>query len=198
MVLSMLIAFLHLLSPVVQAQSSLDLLPPVIEYTPVDTGVPGEVQEFKATVTEDGNYVSVVLHHRFSGDQLYASTEMLPLEEGTDIYSATVVTDLEDIRNLEYYIHAEDAEGNRAVRGFSFDPLIRKIGDDTTATMAGSTAASSPGVSEGSSGPNKWVWGLLGALVVIAAAGAASSGGSGDGQSGNPPTNVTLQVQELD
>lgn len=183
--------------PLAQAQNVevLDLRPPVINYDPIPSGRAGDTHVFTAQVLEERSLLSVILYHRFAGDGPYASTEMLPL--GNNLFSASVVTDETDVRNIEYYIQAEDADGNRTIKGFSFDPLIKEIISDNAEAIVATAAASSTAASE-TSGGNRWVWGLLGLVVVAVAAGAASGGGgSGGSTSTIQPSTVVLEVEEL-
>ena len=195
-ILAMVIALMGSVLPIVHAQTveGLDLRPPVINYEPTGSGRAGDTQVFTAQVLEERSLLSVILYHRFAGDGPYASTEMLPL--GNDLYSASVVTDQTDVRNIEYYIQAEDADGNRTIKGFAFDPLIKEIISDNVESIAATAAASSTAANE-SGGSNRWVWGLLGLVVVAVAAGAASGGDSGGSSSTVQPSTVVLEVDEL-
>ena len=197
-VLSLVMVLLSIVSPMANAQSttSLDLTPPVIKYEPVTSGKAGEAQLFVAEVLEDRSLLSVILYHRFSGDGPYASTEMLA-ENGGSMFSASVVTDLSDIRDIEYYIQAEDGDGNRTIKGFAFDPLVRQIRTENAEKLAATAAATSSAASESSSGGSRWMWGVLGLLVVVVAAGAAGSGGSNGGTTAVEPSTVVLDVEPL-
>jgi len=194
--LSALLALSSVLLPTVQAQSgSLDLTPPVINYDPVRSGGAGELQVFTAEVLEDRVLLSVVLYHRFAGDVSYASSEML--SSGDNFFSATVVTESTDVRDIEYYIEAEDADGNRTIRGFSFDPLVRQITSDTGGAIAATAAASSTAAGDATGSNSRWAWGLLGLLVVVVVAGAAGSGDSGGSGTTVAPSTVVLEVEPL-
>ncbi len=171
----------------VRAQD-LDLQPPVMELEEIDRGIAGETQVFTVTVTDEKALTTVVLFHRFSGDDRYASTEMLPIAR-TDIFTASVSTDADDPRDIEYYIQAEDTGGNKAIKGFAFDPLVRDITGDAVITAA----STSPG---GMSRNRKIMWTVLGVLAIGVIASQSGGGGGSSSEPASPP--VTIVVNPTD
>jgi len=109
------------------AQSDLtDVEPPLIEHTVMDAVEAAERQSFIATVVDDAELDSVSLYYRFQDDPTYNSLEMSRVSYSST-YIAHVPTDTNSARNIEYYIQARDKAGNRTVRGFAFNPLVREI-----------------------------------------------------------------------
>lgn len=177
--------------PLAQAQTgedtsatSVDYEPPQLDHEVVDRGVAGESQVFLATVSDDQAIEQVTLFYRFRGDEQYASLPMTPLDQ-SDNYTATVNTTARDTRNIEYYIEARDASGNRVVQGFVFEPLARVMEPAPLAIGEADESAEAP--PEGMSLTRKIVYVALGVLVVggIAAAIDNSSGSNDDNDSGD-------------
>lgn len=171
-----------------QATLPLDLEPPVIVFEEQKSGVAGSDQLFTVDVTDDRRVTSVVLYYRFASDPEFTSAPM-DGEVGTSIYTRTVQTTAADPRNLEYYIQAEDLAGNRSIKGFVFDPLVRTLTADASPTTT---------VSGESSGgfDRRILWGLAGLLVIALIAGASGgdSGGSTNNTGGGP---ITIDVNEV-
>ena len=103
-----------------------DTEPPIIELEELAEVVADSSQVFTVQVAEDGELQDVTLFYRRIGQQPYNSTDMQQLAS-SEFYSATIVTDAEDLRPIEYYIQARDLSGNRTVKGFAFDPFIRSL-----------------------------------------------------------------------
>lgn len=168
-----------------------DLQPPTIGLEEIDSGVAGETQSFTVTVIDDQKLVSVILYYRLAGDENYLSTDMSPVAN-TDIYSASVEITTDDPRDIEYYIQAEDSGGNKALKGFAFDPLVRMIAADQIAiatVAAGPTPASRN---------RKIFWGALGVLAVVILASQAGGGGSGNNSPNTTQVPIDLEVNEVD
>lgn len=177
----------------VQAQST-DVQPPTIELEEIENGIAGEMQSFTATVSDDQQLVSVILYHRLAGDENYLSTEMLPVS-GTTVYSASVVITTDDPRDIEYYIQAEDFGGNKALKGFAFDPLTRQISADVVA-VASITQPPAASMSRN----RKIMWGVLGVLALGLIVSQTSSGSGNSGGGGTPTTTETpieLEINEI-
>ncbi len=163
-----------------------DLEPPTIALEEIEKGIAGEMQTFTATITDNQQLVSVVLFHRLAGDENYRSTEMLPIAD-SDIHSASVAITTDDPRDIEYYIQAEDFGGNKALKGFAFDPLVRMISPDVVAiatVAAGPTPASRN---------RKFLWGAIGLIAVVVLA--TQAGGSDSGGSAPPATEVPIDIE---
>jgi len=175
--------------PSVPAQSAatleLDLQPPVIVLQEETEGVAGQDQMFTADVRDDVEVVLVALFYRRAGEVGYIELPMQPAD-GSNFYTATLSTDADDTRSIEYYIQAEDRAGNRSIKGFVFDPLTRTLQLD--ASPIANTAAKEGGLKR------PWFWGVIGLVAVVVIAGAASSGGSSD-SSPTPGGPITIEVQ---
>ena len=127
-----MVAVSVLANPVVaQTTSELsDTEPPVIEMDQVEQGIAGQMQVFAVNVTDDQSLLAVLLFHRLSGEEKFNSVDMAALE-GTDEFSVSIPSSADDVRDIEYFIQAEDTAGNRSIKGFTFDPLIRVMSAPT-------------------------------------------------------------------
>jgi hypothetical protein len=164
--------------PVAHAQSAAeDYEPPLIEHDVIERAAAAGSQEFAANVVDNQALADVILYYRFAGEEEF---RMLPMTQvaASAVYSASVESDINDARSIEYYIQARDEAGNRVVKGFAFSPLVRLIGDGSDVQQA-TVAESAPKSSSG----RRWLYIGLGVLAVGAIAAAANSGGSDD-----PPT----------
>lgn len=172
------------------AQSSLqlDLEPPVIVLEEQKTGVAGADQLFSVEVTDDRRVTSVVLYYRYKGDAQFTSVPM-GNEIGTSQFTHTLQTSAADPRDLEYYILAEDPAGNRSIKGFVFDPLVRTLTSDVSPVT--------PVAGESASGFDRRIWwGLAGLLVIAVVAGASGGDGGGSSTSGGGGP-ITIDVNEV-
>jgi len=158
------------------AQNDLiDVEPPLIEHTIVSAVEAASRQSFFATVVDDAELDSVSLYYRFQDDPAY-STVLMNRVSYSSTYTVHIPTDPDSARNIEYYIQARDKAGNRTVRGYAFNPLLREINLPTTAAEPVATETQ-PGMFE-SIGKRKTVlYVVLGVLAVGAIAVAADSGG---------------------
>ncbi len=164
------------------AQSA-DIDAPIIALDEVASGFAGEAQVFSAKVSDDKTLVSVILYHRLTGDEAYLAQKMEKIGS-TDVFTATIETDSGDNRNIEYYVQAEDAGGNKSLTGFAFDPLVRELRAGNPIIVPAAT----PRVSN----RNRW---LLAALGVLAVGVLASQAGGGSGGTQSPqdvPVNITV------
>ena len=176
----------------VQAQST-DVQPPEIEHEESsDKGLAGETQTFTAAITDDQRLASVILFHRLAGDDNYLSSEMLPVS-GTTVYSASIAITAEDPRDIEYYIQAEDFGGNKALKGFAFDPLVREITFD--AVVVGTIAQ---GPVSTTSRNRRILWGAIGLVVVaVLATQLSSDSDSGGGTSETTEVPIDIEVNPI-
>jgi len=160
------------------AQSGLiDVEPPLIEHNIVSTVEADTRQSFFATVVDDDELASVSLYYRFENDTSY-SPVMMNRVSFSSTYIAHVPTDAASDRNIEYYIQARDLAGNRTVRGYAFNPLVREITVPEIAPVA--NASDTPTQASGSGGKRRTVlYVVLGVLALGLIAGAAGGGGGG-------------------
>lgn len=193
-----------------------DAAPPLIEMSQVKEGLAGEVQVFNATVIDDQELLAVLFFYRWAGEEQFASLDM-ELLEGTNSYNVSIPTSEDEVRNIEYFVQAEDTAGNRAIKGFTFDPLIRTIyasepltavadpesgsadlQNSQTATDSSQVANSGSGVGADSTQPvaeqkssgsrGRLIWGLVGLVVVAGIAVALSD----RDDASDEPTPITL------
>lgn len=169
---------------------SLDVDPPTLVLEEIDQGIIGETQVFTVTAEDEQALESVILYHRFVGDDSYTDSAMLRVGS-TKIFSASVETTTEDPRDIEYYVQAQDSGGNKAIKGFAFDPLVRDMVADVIAT-----AAVTSGSGIGMSRNRKILYGVLGVLAIglLASQGGGSSSGGGTTTQTSP---VNLEVNPL-
>lgn len=169
---------------------TLDTDPPRIDFKPVVEGLKGDSQVFSATVSDDREVASVMLHYRLDNESTYQNRTMSPIGS-TGIFSTTLKVD-STVEVIQYYIEAMDEAGNRTLQGFAFDPIERQLLDRQVPAAQTATTVPEPGMSTG----RKILYGVLGLVVVGALASAA--GGSGDsGGSSNPDVPVTITVRPL-
>ena len=168
------------LSGTAMAQTSAapgDIEPPMIELEEIKQGVAGEDQVFTALVSDDNGVEDVKLYFRYRGQQAFQTVPMKALGSSA-FYVASIETDADETRPIEYYVQALDTLGNREVNGFAFEPLVRVL-DAPVETVA---TATEPPKQQKSGGLKVWhiVVGVL-AAGALAAAVASSSGGGGGG-----------------
>jgi len=175
------------------AQSGqIDVEPPLIEHTIVNTVEADTRQSFFATVVDDDELDSVSLFYRFQNDPSYSAVVMNRVSYSST-YIAHIPTDPTSDRNIEYYIQARDKAGNRTVRGYAFNPLVREIrlADTTPATKVSST-----GDKAASTGTGRTVlYVVLGVLALGLLAGSlGDDGGTDPPVSGCPNGVCTISV----
>jgi len=212
--LSVWVAVLHVVmstslavGPAYAQSSETDSEAPVVELPLVDSGSAADAQVFSATVTDDVGVAEVILYHRLQGENDYLRVPMVQIAS-TNFYSVTIESPGTEATIIEYYINAADTAGNRVLRGFAFDPLLRVLGGSAPITTADSAAAAPSESAEaaattptksGTSTGRKILYGVLGVLVVGAIAAAASSGGDDDPMPMMPepqtPVTVTISPQ---
>ena len=162
-----------------QSGSLIDVDPPLIEHEIVDTVESNIRQTFVATVVDDDELDSVRLFYRFEGEPTY-STKLMSRVSFSSSYIAQINTDPSVETSIEYYIQAKDNSGNRTVRGYAFNPLVRSIvlSEDTLAANAGESEIQKV-TAEESSKPGKALYIVLGVLAVGLLAGLAGGGDGG-------------------
>ncbi|MBX2886018.1 MAG: hypothetical protein KTR32_39045 [Granulosicoccus sp.] len=165
-----------------------DFEPPIIELEQVDTGVLGETQSISVTAVDNDEIDSVVLYYRFGPTGLFATLGMQEVL-GSSRYSASVETVGVTENQLQYYIQAIDVSQNVVLKGFAFEPLIRKLESKTIPAIAATqTEPPVPATSDEQTEPVtekkiNFLYVALGVLAVGAIASAAGGGG------GNTPVN---------
>lgn len=142
----------------------IDVEPPLIEHAIVNTVEAGIRQSFFATVVDDDELDSVSLYYRFQSDPAYSTIPMNRVSYSST-YIAHVPTKTTSDRNIEYYIQARDKAGNRTVRGYAFNPLVREINLPDATPVA--TVAEPNGATSGTTGRGRTVlYVVLGVLTL--------------------------------
>ncbi len=176
------------------AQSGqIDVEPPLIEHAIVNTVEADSRQSFFATVVDDDELDSVSLFYRFQNDPTY-STVVMNRVSYSSTYIAHIPTDPTSDRNIEYYIQARDKAGNRTVRGYAFNPLVREIqlADTTPATKVSTGSDKAAGAGTGTGRTVLYV--VLGVLALGLVAGSLSGDSSDPPPSGCPNGVCTISV----
>jgi len=158
------------------AQSDLiDVEPPLIEHAIADAVDATFRQSFVATVVDDGELDNVSLYFRFQGDPAYG-TVLMQRVSYSSTYIVHIPTEPDSSRNIEYYIQARDKAGNRTVRGYAFNPLLREINLPSSVAEPAPTQAS-PTMFESIGKRKTAVYVVLGVLVAGAIASQIDLGG---------------------
>lgn len=185
-------------STVVFAQQpavSMDVDPPLIEHQVVAEAESDYRQSFMAVVVDDNDLDSVNLFYRFKGESTYSSVQMLQVSYSSS-YIARVPTDPASDVPIEYYLQASDVSGNRTLRGYAFNPLLRRIvvpesaqetidalpteSADAAEAASDSAGSNDRSAAKDSGSRKKAVYIVVGALLLGVVAGALGSGSSGD------------------
>ena len=185
------------LAPLHAQERPADTRAPLVEVERAGERPAGATQDFVARVTDDRALENVTLYHRREGESAYGRAPMRPLGAG-DRFGATLPTDPDDLRPIEYYVQALDGTGNRTVSGFAFDPLRRLLRAAPGALAGGPppvTAEPDARVPEPDAGGTRWWAVALGVLAVGAVAALANGGDDGGGSddaTGTVPLTVDL------
>lgn len=175
------------------AQSSPDTRSPVIELEALAESQADSAQVFTAQVADDRVLLDVILYHRRAGQQPFAKLIMKQIGD-SGFFTASVATEPDDLRAIEYYVQARDEGGNRTVEGYAFDPYIRAIIPNEeliTSTVTTPETTSTSAAAGSSTSKIRWWHVALGVLAAGAVAAAVSGSGS-DGDDGSVPLTVTL------
>lgn len=188
-------------SPIVMAEQlslpSNDMTAPEISHIPITQQVkPGSTQEISAAVTDDTAVKSVTLFYREIGAKQYERKTMQRALDSSD-YKVTIAVPSSD---MEYYIQAEDTQGNSVLNGYSFSPLTIHVQSgvaggtsDSIAAQANNDSSHNAASNSSSSSSNsKWIWIGLAVLAV----GALASGGGGDSGGGGSGANTSGKSDE--
>ena len=165
---------------------TLDTDPPQIDFKPVVEGLKGDSQVFSATVTDDREVASVLLHYRLDSESVYQNRAMSPIAS-TGIFSTTLKVD-DAVETIQYYIEATDRAGNRTLQGFAFDPIERQLVErQVPAAQVTREVEPAQGMSTG----RKILYGVLG-LVVVGALASAAGGSDSGGSTQTVPVTITV------
>jgi len=159
-----------------------DLFAPEIKNNLTATKIyPGEPANIHAVVTDNIGVEKVTLFYRNIGATDFKRKNMIR-ELTTDIYQVSLPEVMAP--GIEYYIQANDEEGNTIFHGHTFSPLtITVLSDiDTQETLDSMETPELITNKNTEKGLSKWIWIGLGVLAVgaIAASGRGSDGGSAD------------------
>lgn len=174
---------------ILQAQSSPDTRSPLIELEAVAESQAEESQVFTAQVVDDRLLKDVLLYHRRTGQQAFTPTPMTVLGDSA-YYTASINTDPEDLRSIEYYVQARDESGNRTVEGYAFDPYTRVLIENEALVL---TAQAKPETTPAfNTSSIRWWHIAAGILVAGAIASAAKGGGSDSSDDATAPLTFNL------
>lgn len=175
------------------AQSSPDTRSPVIELEAVAQSQADSSQVFTAQVVDDRLLKDVILYHRRDGQQAFSPTPMTPLGDSA-YFTASIPTEPDDLRAIQYYVQARDEGGNRTVEGYAFDPYTRVLIANSAVI---STPEPVPAAQTGTSSGIRWWHVALGVVLVGAIASAAGGSSSGGGSSGDGTVPLTVTLTGL-
>ncbi len=171
----------------------IDVEPPLIEHQTISEVEADSRQSFFATVVDDDELDSVTLFYRFDNDPTY-STALMNRVSFSSTYIAHIPTNPASDRNIEYYIQARDKAGNRTVRGYAFNPLLRVIKvAEPSLTAPVSTPETTAAATTQTSGTKRVIYVVLGVLAAGLVASLAGAGKTDEGCSGGQCT-VTVTV----
>ena len=99
-----------------------DITAPTIVHTPSDSaGIAGEVQSIVAEISDNRSVASATLFYRTSSEDFFSSASM-SADVTNSTWLATIDTTTEDTF-VNYYIVAEDTDGNKVQKGSDGTPL---------------------------------------------------------------------------
>jgi len=189
--LSLCIALTSTLGAISHAQSDgADFEAPIIERDDKVPSVQDDAEVFMATVVDNIAIQSVTLYYRFSAEEEFKELPMRPLA-GTSSFSATVEPAFGGggAVEIEYYISAEDSNGNLALDGDAEVPHVRMHSDDTSNVIENDIVLDQDSREEIKLGKKvNWLYVGLGVLLVGGVAAAASGGGGGSSGGGGKCT----------
>jgi len=167
-------------STAVWAQSGnlgFDITAPTISHSPaIGKGVAGEKQNVTAEISDNQSVARALVIYRNSSAEFYSTTEMLADITNTT-WLATIDTSTDD-EYVNYYIVAEDTDGNRVQKGSESNPLTLEL------QQVELISAVAPVKQD-----NKRKWIGIGLGVVVALAIALSSSGDSDDDGNGGITN---------
>ena len=176
---------------------SLDTEPPKVGFDTVDEARKGDSQVFTISATDNQAIASIAMFYRLGEDAAYVRGDMSRIGD-TDLFTFTIPASAipASVSQIDYYIEARDTTGNRALQGFSFQPLTRTLveGSALADNSPGSTQTESKPLLGSLSTTQKVVLGVVGIAVVGALVAAASSGGGSDDNGGSSDENVPVTI----
>ena len=168
-----------------------DITAPTIAHTPsISKGVAGEVQSIVAEINDNQSVKRAVLMHRTSSSDFYTAAEM-SADITSTTWLATLDTTAQDTQ-VQYFIIAEDTDGNRVQKGSEGNPLTLEL------QQFEPIGAVAPIKKD-----NRKTWFAVGVGVLVLgallAAGAGGGGGSDDGlvSSDSDCCTVTINVPNV-
>ena len=146
-----------------------DITAPTITHTPpISKGVAGKMQTVVAEISDNQSVERAMLVYRNSSADFF-STVAMAADVTNTTWLATLDTTTDDIM-VQYYIVAEDTDGNRVQKGSESNPLTLEL---QQTELFGSIAPIKKN--------NKTTWLGIGlGVFVVAALLSSSSGGGGD------------------
>ncbi len=161
-----------------------DITAPTITHLPsISKGIAGEIQTIVAEISDNQAVQSASLVYRNSSAEFYSTVNMSADVTNTT-WLATVDTTTDDTA-VQYYIVAEDTDGNRVQKGSESNPLTLRL------QQAEMFAAIAPI----SNDRKKWIGIGLGVFVIAALIASSAGGdGGGDGLIGSDGTNTCCTV----
>lgn len=191
-------------SPVVWGQSAdsglgalgFDITAPTISHTPpISKGVAGKVQTVVAEISDNQTVERALLMYRNSSADFYSTADMSADVTNTT-WRATIETSRDD-DYVNYFIVAEDTDGNRVQKGSESRPLTIEL--QKTQLISGVAPV------ESKNNQLKWIGVGVGALLVGALLLSAGGGGGDGGEEGitnsDPTTEcctITFTVPNVD
>lgn len=144
-----------------------DITAPTISHTPsISKGVAGETQTVVAEISDNQAVQRALLIYRTSSSEFFKTAEMSADVTNTT-WLATIDTTTDDSL-INYYIVAEDTDGNRVQKGSEGNPLTLEL---QQTELFGAIAPVKKG------NRNTWIGIGLGLFVAVAL---LASGGGGD------------------
>ena len=114
----------------------IDNITPTITHTPVTSARAGKQIAISATATDNIAVTSVTLHYRKTGETTYRTKEMVATGVNNG-YSAVIPAEYVTAAGVEYYLTAEDSDGNTAYCGTAVQP--NRIAVDGSVFISGLT-----------------------------------------------------------
>jgi len=177
-------------SPMAWAQSAdngtlgFDITAPTISHSPATTkGVAGKPQTVVAEISDNQTVERAMLIYRNSSADFYA-TAVMSADVTNTTWRAEIATLGED-EFVNYYIVAEDTDGNRVQKGSESDPL--------TIVLQQPTLISAAAPVENKNSQLKWLGIGAGVLLVGALLVAGGGGGGDDGDEGITSSDETTE-----
>lgn len=113
-----------------------DNVPPTLKHTAVTSARAGKQIAISATATDNIAVTRVTLHYRKTGETTYRATDMVATNVNNG-YSAVIPADYVTAAGVEYYLTAEDSDGNTAYSGTAQQP--NRVAVDGSVFISGLT-----------------------------------------------------------